>query len=234
MIMACSAAFSQAFIGARFGINLAYWHSNNSDTTLIGYKNSPTLGITAGIPLSIPLSLDGQWTMELTPSYTQYGSKTSYSILFNFSPDSIVTDIKTTGHLNYIELPIMFKYSFTDRGFMPYIGAGPTFGIGLSGTSTATVTVNDYTMSPYTSNDTDLTTSTSTTSDVSFDTTGFSRFNFGVMIGVGAMYQTPKYGIDFNLTYVMGISNLYGSSHTVLTNNGIMITLDYLFNLSYY
>lgn len=123
LFTACS--FAQIGLGIKGGVNFANLSGTDAP------PNSKTLmGFAAGGYLEISLPL--LFTIQPEILYSQKGT--------TFDQGFFGVNIKTTEKLNYLEIPVLVKYSFPVPVLKPSLYAGPAMGILLSAkTKTETV-----------------------------------------------------------------------------------------------
>lgn len=130
---------AQIGVGIKSGFNYSKYNLQFANSDIESSVSSGrNTGFNTGIIVDIPF---GEGKLGLQPEllFTQKGANVES-----------VTDIKLSGvpyksvktkqSLNYIEIPVMFKYKFgnEDNGF--YLAAGPYFSFGLNGSLTESYT----------------------------------------------------------------------------------------------
>ncbi len=117
VIIFAAPSYSQVGIGIKGGVNFA--NVSGADAA----PNSKTkTGFVAGGYLTISLPM--LFTIQPEVLYSQKG----------FTADETIfgTSVKVTGSLNYLEIPVLVKYSFPVPVVKPSLYAGPAMGILLS------------------------------------------------------------------------------------------------------
>jgi hypothetical protein len=110
-------SFAQIGLGIKGGVNFA--NVGGADAA----PNSKTLtGFAAGGYLEISLPL--LFTIQPEILYSQKG--------FTADENIFGTNVKVTGNLNYLEIPVLVKYSFPVPVVKPSLYVGPAMGILLS------------------------------------------------------------------------------------------------------
>jgi hypothetical protein len=119
-----AAAQHHLYLGARVGANLA----NQSYDSL---PSGATIGIHAGFLAGAQLDywFDDMWALSAQVLYDQKGAHED----FNESESGFAATGTEDLTFNYLEVPILLKLSFGTGDFRPYLFAGPSFGIFLSG-----------------------------------------------------------------------------------------------------
>ena len=121
-ILVTASSFAQIELGVKGGINLANMSGSGAP------PNTKTLAGFAGggyLEISLPFLL----TIQPEVLYSQKGFISEETLLG--------TNIKITGRLNYLEIPVLVKYSFPVPVVKPSVYAGPAVGILLSAKATA-------------------------------------------------------------------------------------------------
>lgn len=116
-----------------------------------------------------------------------------------FSEEELLMEQDLDVTLNYLEVPILFNFKPTDNFF---IGAGPSFGYGLSGKIEGSLRFEDETEEYVESVDIDA-------FDDSEDGAGFKRFDFGITAAAG--YHITE-NLSIQAGYIHGLSNLADDS----------------------
>jgi Outer membrane protein beta-barrel domain len=139
--------------------------------------------------------------------------------------------VKTKQSLNYLEIPIMFKYRFGSDDFGLFLAAGPYFSFALSGTLTesytnATVTTTSKTEVSFG----DKVVDTYTSKDLGF------CFGFGGYFSVG---ENSKLILDAR--FVNGATNILNDKNKTkriienaafeVKNRSLQVSIGYLFTL---
>jgi hypothetical protein len=107
-------------LGAKAGLNISNLKFSGTDAPSTKTLTGLVLGGYAGIPISGGLSFQPELL------YGQYGGKLESSSTSGTTTTSVTVDFK----LNYISLPVLAKYSFSESGFS--LVAGPQIGMLLS------------------------------------------------------------------------------------------------------
>ncbi|MBP0902667.1 porin family protein [Mariniflexile gromovii] len=169
------------------------------------------IGIFAEVPLSESFSLKPSF------NFMQKGAK----IENEFIEEDITVKQEMKANLNYLELPILAIYKVNGTNGKLFLGAGPSFGYGISGKIKGEVSFKEGN-----------TTSTESFSIDAFkdeedDGGGLSRFDLGVM-GVAGYALSEK--IALQLSYLYGLSNIANTSDSddnEFKNRNILLSLSY-------
>ncbi|MCB0551099.1 MAG: PorT family protein [Phaeodactylibacter sp.] len=113
-------ALAQPRLGVIGGVNLSDLRREGADNSGVEYNMRTSLK--AGLIVEVAIGNSG-FAIQGEPLYVQKGAvvKTPF---FKSEIDVPETDLK----MNYIELPILAKYSFDLGALRPYVVAGPEFG----------------------------------------------------------------------------------------------------------
>jgi hypothetical protein len=194
------AQYSSSWWGIRAGVNLA----NEAITT----PENATVGIKPGIlgGLTFEHWFDETWGINASLLYNQKGTSEVYAT------SAANREIDTTGKenfklysgnddytLSYLEIPVLLKFSFGEGDIRPYISAGPSFGVLLGASETATGDLMPVT---------DLKSFLQSV-DVSI---------YGGLGLVDEIYQGPM--ITFDAGYAAGLTKIYKSSPSRVATDG--------------
>lgn len=200
-VAASSLTFAQQF-GAKAGMNVS---SLSNDADLSDQKSK--IGFNAGVFMNLPLGADFSIQPELI--YTQYGSKSDYT-LPTPTPSGIVNqNYSASTHLDYIALPVMIQYNVLPQF---YLEAGPELGLSV----TAKNKVKNE------STNTTLAESDNFKDDI-------NGFNVGIGLGAG-YYFTDNIGVTAR--YVAGLTDIAEdrpSGSSSIKNNVFQVGLAYKF-----
>jgi hypothetical protein len=178
-------SFAQVKFGVKAGLNIANLGGDDADD--LDSRLVPLFGAFANFGLSEKL------TFQPELLYSMKGAKNSVSFMG--------VDIETTMKLNYIDVPLMFKYNVVSGlNFQ----AGPQLGVLLSA-ETEVEGGED-----------------SGTTDIKDNMKGM---DFGLNVGAG--YDFGSLGVD--LRYNIGLSNISDVDDTDLKNKGFQIAFSYAF-----
>jgi len=171
-------------------------------------------GIFAEIPLASKLYL------KPSINYHQKGVKATE---YFYGEGDIKTIQKTRMNLNYIEVPVLLVYNLKSNSNKWYVGAGPSFGYGISGKAEVFQTI------PESSQVQPGFFSVKAFKDVEDGGLGLKRFDFGINAMIG-MRVLEKGSIQ--LGYLHGLSNVASKEYysgDKYNNRSIMLTIGYLF-----
>ena len=120
-VAASSLTFAQQF-GVKAGMNVS---SLSKDADLSDQKSK--IGFNAGVFMNLPLGSDFSIQPELL--YTQYGSKSTYTLPTITSGGLVNQNYSSSVNLDYIALPVMLQYNVLPAF---YLEAGPEFGLSIT------------------------------------------------------------------------------------------------------
>lgn len=189
-IFSFSALQAQWEVGGLIGFNIA---SNAVNPGSSSEDYSSRMGF--GIGLVADRQLTEQLYLRAEPMFLQKGSKLETS--------SITAKYK----VNYIEVPVMFKYLFQNSApFTPYAMAGPSFGL----LTTAKFDIKDGREQ----NEEDNT----------------SSFDFGVGFGGGVNYPYKNKTFFAEIRYLLGLTNINKESdESTVKNRGLQVFIGFTF-----
>lgn len=222
---------NQWWIGVRGGVNLSSAAAQNSFSVF-----SFTQDITAGdnekhynsysLPgIQFGFSVGYEFVKGLSanvlPSYALY--RFSYDNSFRWydsdNPDKrVMTSYTVETQLQYIELPVTFKYELTSGKFKPYIQAGAYY----SFLTDATKKVNTSGLDQASGGDAEI--------NVTELSVGIEdrtkKANYGIIGGIGFTYNVGNARIGLEVNYHYGLQNLDNGELKYLDNQLISGTYD--------
>lgn len=174
--------YSDVYYGLRLGFGVS---TVNSDSKVLDTNKSKT-GLNVGFVIGVPLSDQAPIAFESGLYYTEKGGKSTYN------------GGKFTYNLDYLEVPLVLKYSFyTGEGFAIQPFAGGYLACGVAGK------IKDYeNREAYGSFSGD-------------DDDSFNRFDGGIRLGCGASFQM----LYLEACYDIGLANI-GKDQFDDTRNG--------------
>ena len=174
-----------------------------------------------GAGLSSEISLGREFTLRPSLSFLKKG----VSLTMDFSDPSMgYTDITTLQtNLYYAELPINLTYNGPLKWGKYFVGLGPSFGFGLSGTAKATATYQD----PFTPLETESGEVDAFKSEDE-NGAGFKRFEASANFIGGVQWNN---GLYVNAGYLLGISNTVPNDDGAsFKHTGFHLTIGYFFS----
>ncbi len=175
-------------------------------------------GYGGGLFAEIPVS--SAFYLRTSINYLQKGAKVIED--FIIGEGSTATE-ESRMNLSYIELPVLLMYNIGDNSNKWYMGAGPSFGYGISGKIEVfqTTHIGSQTQTEFYD--------AKAFKDIEDGGAGFKRFDFGLNAVVG-MHVLEKGMIQ--LGYIHGLSNIANKDDfqgNKFNNRSIMLTLGYRF-----
>lgn len=136
--------------------------------------------------------------------------------------------------VNYLEFPVMLKYQFLGGSYGFHIAAGPSFALGLNGTSRMTLTDNNdleegagfgasYNEIFEIEDETNI-----DFGAASGDT--YESFEVGIAAAFGMYYETEIGQWIFELRYIRGLTDMYGDDYAadiIQYNNNLYLSVGY-------
>ena len=192
---------AQTMYGARLGVNFANWSADDIE------DNEAKIGFHLGGMIQRQINENVIFQPELL--YTMKGVKFSYDDEYYYDGYYYDYEVEQTVSMNYIEVPMLFKYNMQMSSFMlqPYIG--PSVGLLMSAKIKTEVDVEGE--------------EDSETTDIKDDCTSLE---LGAHLGVDAVLN-EKY--VFGLRYNYGLSNIWDGEGDDVFNRGFMLTAGMLF-----
>lgn len=207
------AANAQITFGPVSGVSFSkfkvgYVDSEDEPKTSNTYKIGFHFGATADIPFG------GRFGLQPSILFSQKGNKMEY-IPINSSTDK--DSYSSTQSLNYIEVPLLFKYKLGSPDFGLALMAGPSFAFGINGkhTDVGTLTV------PVTDGGGTTTNVTvkinESDKDIKFGSkvnSNFKGFDAGFTFGVGTYFEIGESGkLIIEARYTAGFGNILNSKY---------------------
>jgi hypothetical protein len=202
------------FAGIKGGINTPYLRGGNSEESK-GFKSrvAPTIGIMSSIEFK------NQFALQLEVSYMGQGGVKSGiqsidSGIINYPglpSGTLYADYQNSIILNYIEIPLLLKYSFTiEKQFNLFFDAGPNIGFLLgaknktSGTSQIYI---DKEGTPLTDANGNIVSSHDFTSSTKI-TDEFNTINFSITGGIGVSNEFSSGELSLEFRGEFGFTDL--------------------------
>jgi hypothetical protein len=187
-----------------------------------GFKTVPTYGA------HLVYKGTGKWSTSVSLLYSERG--VTYETV---SSDSLLTATrKYDEKLNYLEIPVLFHYSFGSDSsrFVPRVFFGPSLNIRTAGNRNI-----DYTLrSKNSATDTDTTIAASVTDqDLAFI---YTPIDYGVVAGAGLTYKITDNlhaSVDARFTYgLMDIREILSNSSPKISHMFATVSVGVVYNLS--
>ncbi|MHB8545085.1 MAG: porin family protein [Leptospirales bacterium] len=199
---AMSADAQHIYLGARMGTNLA----NELTTQPPGFTHSIHAGILGGAEYEYWFSAYKYWSgtswgLDAQVLYDQKGTHYDFTDINTFHESGNGNEI-----INYLEIPILVKARFGRADFAPYVFAGPSIGIFLSGADYEQVNGSPETKTPY--------------ADSEFNSPDISAL-FGAGVSV-TLRSGPV--LFFDAAYALGLVNI--DKMQTIENNPVVKSRD--------
>lgn len=194
LIAMCSFTFFavNAQFGVKFGVNLASQTFDPDGGIDLGAKTGFLLGAVYNMGLTDNLSIQPELL------WMQKGGTAEATGLG-----------KTETVMNYLEIPIMARYTFGGESLGVYINAGPSIGFGLSGKQENG------------GNETDV--------EFGGDDDQSKRIDFAIGAGGGLTFGIAGLSAFLDLRYNLGLSSLTNVDTFDVKNRGIAISVGLMF-----
>jgi len=201
VILTASYAHAQLNFGLRAGFNMT--NMNESSDGL-----SPDLDMLAGFQVGVvaDYAVSNNFSIQPAVLFATQGARWEIPAMdIGFQTPAI----NTTLRLNYIQVPInaIYRVDFGFGGLL--LQAGPYLGYALSGKATARMA------------------GISNSEDIEFGNGDeeLRRLDFGVGFGAGLQLGAVQAVLGYNI----GLANLSNANNVTLNNNGLALTLTYIF-----
>jgi outer membrane protein W len=219
MLSSHNATAQHMMIGARIGANLA---NESEDSLPSGSSTSIHAGFLAGAQFDY--WFNDMWGLSAQVLYDQKGATLNISESESEFGESFSETGTADVILNYLEIPILVKASFGTGNIRPYVFAGPSFGIFLSGSEKVNAT------------GTLLGVTSSVDSTVSILDSTIKTLEISAIFGAGiSLKLSSGQVLFFDAAYSLGLTNISvnsnGSNQTTESRDirlaaGILFPLD--------
>jgi hypothetical protein len=217
-----SIVLNRFYIGAKAGYGIVEFESADeliTDFSERTYRNI-AYGIIAGVRITGKLSIQAEGV------YAQYGGNNilvdhiydpDNPLLISYSTNSTVDHVDMD--LYYVDIPILIRYSLSDRNFSPYVYAGANWAINITGYTTITRAITDAYGTIY--------------REFNDGITEQLQYNeFAPLVGAGFNLGIGKFIVFGDVRYKYGIMNLSNvQNRTGFTSNALWLSGGLLFNL---
>jgi len=234
---------AQVQIGIQGGLSVPNLSGGNNEVSE-GYSSrlAPNFGITAEFGITDNFSIQPEINFD-----GQGGQRNGLQPVTNLPPELsspptgyYYASFKNVSILNYIEIPVLAKYTFGGLGFKFDVNAGPYIGFLLnatektSGTSSIYVDKNGTPLGIPDSSSGGYTPVPPQSFDASTDvTSSIHKVNYGIAGGVGIMVPVTSRGsVSLDVRGLYGLTNIQkdpadGTSHT----GNLIISVGYSYEL---
>ena len=218
LIFSSACLWGQVFIGPKMGMTLSNYGLTTSDKD--NYNSNLNFGLLGGATLEIPFS--STFSMQAEVYFSQKGTILNR----NDNADTTLFPYKCIHEkLNYIELPLLFRYRFQGRPMGGFITAGSAIGRALGGKR-----ILGSKESALEKDKTNIEIGTGSTHD-------YKPFDIGLVIGGGLSYEIEVGELIFDARYVIGatrkgnigndVKNPYHQGNS--TNRSLQLSLGIIF-----
>ncbi len=180
-------------------------------------KTSMRMGMGAGIVADI--SFNNHISLKPSLNFLQKKSRLEYQ-----TDDFPGKTFSVNSNLNYLELPLNFVYKFPLKSMTLYVGAGPSFGYGISGKLKATGYIYSEVEGDQVPDIIEVKTELDAFKKEADNGAEFKRFDISANAVAGLEL---KNGLYVNAGYMLGFSNLLKDDS--YKNRGIQLTVGFLF-----
>jgi hypothetical protein len=208
------AATAQLSGGLKVGGNMHRFTEEGSDDSGSELEE----GFKQGLQVSavLEMGLTEKFALRIEPGLTQKGAKSTY----DGTIDGLVTKSDSKLSLNYLEVPILGKFSFSGNENSLYLLAGPSFGILSSGKYKGFVEVGGF--------------RTEIDEDIEFaENDGINRFEVAAAVGLGYQLGLGSGKLFVDARFQQGLTSYVdneGESDYKPRNQGILLNLGYVFS----
>lgn len=215
LISANLVAKAQLSIMPKFGVTLSsVSFSDELESALTpGLDKKSRIGITGGVALNVGVS--DAFSIQPELLFVQKGVKFEG----NGGEQNII--------INYLEVPVLAKYSFGSESVKAYVNAGPSIGFGIGGKNKAEAGGIEA------------------EEDVTFGTSGLNggedtfdnALDFGIQFGAGVGFGLGSGQVVLDVRYGLGLTNLFKApdgvdNEQVKSQNGVLaVTVGYMIPL---
>ena len=198
----------QWYLGLRWGINLTQAVPENRFSTISpvnfdgaetekDYQDYNKLGVHIGLDFTYTWS---SFAISLQPTYIRERFTYTNQFAWQDTAGSLELDLRQDNELEYIELPLSFKYQFLEGPLKPFVQAGGYYGflinanksVKFTGTDQASGGESNFERENFSVGATDL----------------FLTSQAGVFGGIGFHYDPGNIRLTFDLIYRYGLHNI--------------------------
>lgn len=223
VVLTASYAQAQLNFGIRAGFNMT---DMNVNTSAFGMNISPKTKMLPGFQVGIvaDYAVSNNFSIQPAVVYATQGMRQnineSIELLPGFLPPIEINEKNRTS-LNYIQVPVnaIYRVDFGFAGLL--LQAGPYFGYALSGKFVSESIDDDLSgigiIMPNERGEFDI--------EFGSGNDEMRRFDFGVGFGAGLQFGALQAVLGYNI----GLSDLTNLDNSTMKNNGLALTLTYLF-----
>ncbi len=191
LLLACS-VHAQFKAGLHTGVDFNTLHLSGVGLDIndeIKYFNSPRLGIHGEYAFS------KRWSILSELNYTQNGFRVEESTTTNVLGIDVPIGVRASTRLNYLEVPLLIKYSFGLQRLSYYAEAGPSVSRGINGKITPQASLLVDLNLPQV--------------NIDFRDQAYRRWLIGANLGVGMNYAlSDQIDLHANLRYTGSLNDI--------------------------
>jgi len=209
-------SFAQSYVSVGTGISFQQISEKNNlagVNGITGAKTSPFLAVGYGYHFT------ENWSLKTGVEYDQKGFSLNEGTNINLLGLDLPIGVKAEASLNYIELPLLMRYSYGTKSLGFYAQAGAVLNYGISGEISPKANfIIDFNLPSY---------------QVDFTDNGFRRMGSALQIGLGSTIGlTNGDFIDLGVNYQKGLSSIYETPivDTALKASDISLGISYAKN----
>lgn len=212
---------TQFWIGLKGGPNLTKANSTQSYSTFSGvdftdaeldkdYDNFKTLGSQVGLEF---VFYHRGFSVSFFPNYSRfnftYHNAYTYESAIN-AEDQVILNYDQKNHLEYIDLPLMFKYDLLQQKIRPFVQIGAYYSRLLNANKEVTIENNDVAagaVQPY-----------QPPAIIVGAKDIFIGSSLGIIAGVGVHYDPGNVRLSMDISYRYGLNNVASASNRYSDN----------------
>ncbi len=161
----------------------------------------PITGFTSGIGLEVPLAKNGFFSLQPELLYVQKG----YQVVSNNGVGSFHGRVQ----FNYLEVPVLGKFTLGNEHFKCYINAGPSLAYGLGGSYHNVSSAGTFVSAASGRNIFGRRPETYVGDDVYYEPESYNRFDVGVQFGGGVGISVGPGALLLDARYGLGLSRFF-------------------------
>jgi hypothetical protein len=161
----------------------------------------PTAGVTSGIGVNVPLAKDGAFSVQPELLYVQKGYRVEFADQWGSR--------HSREQFNYLEVPVLARYTLGIRKFKLYVNTGPSLAYALNGQYEF---ITRFGVAPTIHSGKSIFGKRPPTywgPDRYYEPKHYNRFDVGVQFGGGAGFALGPGTLLLDARYGMGLGNFY-------------------------
>lgn len=188
--------------GAKLGMNLA---NLDVGTTV---ESEMKIGFHTGFYVLIPLA--DRVSLEPGVYYSTKGAKTEEKGVMEFFGEVVAYDVEGKTTLKYLDIPVLVRFNVIS-GLNVFIGPQFSYLLGNKAEVKGSISYNGI---------------EEAISESDNSTEGMNKIDLGLVMGLGYQFDN---GLNLNVGYDLGMSNVVKESDTEINNRVIQISVGYNF-----